>query len=75
MSQVDILVGRKLQLLRMSKKIPCDNIVELLDISLNEYKQFEFGEKRVPAEILLKICQMFEIKPVDIFADLGTKPH
>jgi|GEM_PF-3935320 len=38
-------------------------------------KQFEFGEKRVPAEILLKICQMFEIKPVDIFADLGTKPH
>jgi len=69
-SEVDIAIGHKVQLLRMEKKISPEDFAQSLGISLADYSQYESGQVRFSPDILLKLSQILQIKPMDIFSDL-----
>ena len=69
-SEVDIAVGHQVQLLRLQKRIPLEDLAKSIGISLDEYRQYELGKSRFNPNILIKLCKVLQIRPARIFSKI-----
>ncbi|MFY0612984.1 MAG: helix-turn-helix transcriptional regulator [Hyphomicrobiaceae bacterium] len=67
---IDHCVGTTIRQLREERCLSRSSVASLLKLSANEYDAFESGEKRVPAEQLYVLAQLFGKPIIFFFRDL-----
>ncbi|KIQ93386.1 putative transcriptional regulator [Anoxybacillus thermarum] len=63
------MVLDKLKSLRTEKGLSCKQVADLVGISKEYYWMIENGKRRLNYELAVKIAQVFDTSPDDIFLD------
>lgn len=64
---MNIVVGNKLKVLRKNKNMSQEEVADYLHISQSAYARMESGDSHSWANHILRICQIFEISPEELF--------
>lgn len=59
----------KLKQYRMDKNYSCQRMANILKISKTYYWQLEQGKRRLTYDMAIKIANIFQLKPDDLFYD------
>lgn len=69
------LMGKRIQLLRKSKKITQEKMAEVMGIETVSLSNIERGKYYPTAENLNKIITILDVEPQDLFAFKDLAPH
>lgn len=69
-TEVDKVVGELVKLLRLEKRIPVEELAKNIGVSIGEYTQYELGESKFRPGVLMKLCDVLEIRPSRIFSNV-----
>ncbi len=58
---LDEFIGAKLRLLRLQRQADPEQIAASLEVSLETYIEFELGTTRIRADVLLDLCDYFDV--------------
>ncbi len=67
---IDVIVGERLESLRVSRGISLDQLGSVLGISGNEVADYEAGTTRIPPNHLIEICRFFQVTLQSLFPSL-----
>lgn len=67
MSLVDHRVGKQINEARLERNLSLDQVGSLLGVSPEQVKLFEEDEQRMPAGLLYKLAEIFELPVTDFF--------
>jgi transcriptional regulator with XRE-family HTH domain len=70
----DVHIGRRLRKLRMVLGVDEGRLAELLQISPDQYRQFEEGAARIGAPRLLSIAKFLRVNPIYFFEGSARVP-
>lgn len=74
MNAIDLLVGARLRERRFQARLSLAELASCIGVSPARLLSFEDGRERVPAQVLVRLCDALGIGLADIFAAL-TKPE
>ena len=72
-SPSNIRIGSRLQLIRESHGISEKELSERLKIKCVDLKLYEAGERRVSANLLLRIVKLLDVRPEYFFQDYARR--
>ena len=64
---VDVIVGKRLEALRVARGVSLDQLGSVLRITGVEVADYESGAARIPAAHLIEICKMFQVTLQSLF--------
>jgi transcriptional regulator with XRE-family HTH domain len=70
---VDVLVGSRIRLFRMRRKLTQSDLGKALGVSFQQVQKYERGTNRVGAGRLLLIAEALNVQVSDFFADAEGK--
>ncbi len=68
-SELNILMGKNLQKLRMASKLSQEQLGERLQVSSGLIPKWEAGTKGIGKNLLLKICRVLKVRPCLFFVE------
>jgi transcriptional regulator with XRE-family HTH domain len=68
-SELNILMGRNLQKLRIASKLSQEQLGERLQVSSGLIPKWEAGTKGIGKNLLLKICRVLKVRPCLFFVE------
>ncbi len=66
---MNAVIGSKIRAYRKQKGWSQEHVADLLHLSQSAYARIESGESQSWSNHIEKICEVFEIKPSDLFSD------
>ncbi|MBB4200855.1 transcriptional regulator with XRE-family HTH domain [Rhodoblastus sphagnicola] len=70
---IDQDVGERLRALRFQHRISIGELASRARLSPEQIVCFENGELRIDARIMLRLCKILDIRPIEFFAPLYAK--
>ena len=65
-----LLIGTRIMRRREELYLDLDTAAELLELPVDEYKNYEYGQTEIYPDMLLKLAQVFQTSPNYFFQDL-----
>jgi transcriptional regulator with XRE-family HTH domain len=72
--ELNKLTGDNLRKLRLKSKLTQEQLAERLNVSSTLIPKWEAGTKGIGKKVLLKLCNLFKVKPYMFYAD-ERMPH
>jgi transcriptional regulator with XRE-family HTH domain len=66
MSDVNCIIGAEIRKRRLLQKMPQPDLAKKIGVSFQQLQKYEYGANRVPAPMVVKICQALGCTPNDL---------
>ncbi len=73
--EIDSLVGVQITRARLVRNISKDQLSSSINIRTNDLASYENGECRIPSDIILKLSELFKVKPSFFFEDASDETN